>query len=196
MIGLDAVWLFIKTFWQPILGAILAIALIGYYNHHVNGQIDDAVSKERTLWQAQAAKDREAATNKIAEITQRERAKEQASTAIINAQAAKHQKEIQDEKALRRADVAAARAGTIKLRDPGTTTSACAGSSRTGPPATTTSQRDGASLAELSAEATEFLLDLANDADAVARQLTSAQAVIVEYQRMCGASQIVGAPLQ
>lgn len=193
---ITTIWLFVRTFWQPILGAIIAVALIGYYNHHVNGLIDEAVSKERTLWQAQAAKDREAATNKIAEITQRERAKEQASTAIINAQAAKHQKEIQDEKDQRRRDVAAARSGALKLRDPGTTTSACAGSSRTGPPATTASQRDGASLTELSAEATEFLLELANDADAVARQLTSAQAVIGEYQRVCGAPQIIGAPPQ
>lgn len=56
---MTAALLFIRTFWQPIAGVLLAVALIAFYNHHVNGLISEAADKatktERGIWQVQMA---------------------------------------------------------------------------------------------------------------------------------------------
>lgn len=86
-----------------------------------------------------------------------------------------------------RARNAAAVAAGERLRDPGATAcTARPGGSPAGAPGPAAGVSDGAAPGELSAALTGFLLDLADEADDVARQLASAQAVIVAQQKACG----------
>lgn len=178
---MTAVLLFIRTFWQPIAGALLMVAAITFYNHHVNGLIDEAVSKERKMWQAQAALDEKAAMKKINDLTAEYRAKEREAEARISELSLTYQKASENAIKQHATDLAAVRAGTIKLRDPGTSgTSSCPSGTAKTPPSPG-GNNDG-SITELSPEATEFLLVLAYEADTIARKLATAQEVIRAYQ--------------
>jgi hypothetical protein len=84
--------------------------------------------------------------------------------------------------------IAAARAGELRLRDPGDRP----GSSPACPPATGPASTaaapaggDGAAGDQLSAAASEFLLAFAGEADDLTRQLAAAQAVIVSDRALC-----------
>ena len=87
-----------------------------------------------------------------------------------------YQRRINEANHVRAADRAALRAGTLRLRDPDSTAAGCgdpaaqAGAGAAG--------RDGRAPGELSAAAAGFLLELASDADDVARQLAACQRVV------------------
>ena len=84
--------------------------------------------------------------------------------------------------------VAAARAGELRLRDPGNrpgTSSACPPATAPAPTAAASAANHDAAGAQLSAEAVEFLLALAGEADDTARQLAAAQAVILSDRVLC-----------
>jgi len=120
-----------------------------------------------------------------AEVQAREQAHQQALDEIRN----KQRKEAADAKRQHDADLAAVRAGTLRLRDPGRP----AGTAHCdrGPEAATGSTAgvsDGAAPGGLSEEATGFLLQLVHDADRNTRQLADAQAVINEQRRACNGS--------
>ncbi|MCG9076813.1 lysis system i-spanin subunit Rz [Laribacter hongkongensis] len=70
------------------------------------------------------------------------------------------------------------RAGTVRLSVP-----VVAGSCNLPADDSSSGSRDAAPRAELSAEAADDLVALADDADAIVRQLTACQAVVGEYQR-------------
>lgn len=93
-----------------------------------------------------------------------------------------YQKEFQNAEALRLADVARARDGALRLRIPGTF---CPGPNAE--TATASSGGDGAQAGELPGPVAADLLQLAHDADQVARQLAYAQSVIVQQQETCNA---------
>lgn len=88
-----------------------------------------------------------------------------------------------------RARNAAGVAAGNRLRDPGRSTACTAGAGgpAAGAPGAAAGVRNGAPGAELSGEATEFLQNLADDADDVAKQLASAQAVIRAQLKACNA---------
>ena len=63
----------------------------------------------------------------------------------------------------------------------------CRALSATSDPTASPLGRDGREATALSGATTENLFDLVNDADAVVAQLSAAQSVILEYQKLCGA---------
>ena len=79
------------------------------------------------------------------------------------------------------AERARARSGTFRLRDHTASREACTGG--TGQAAPAPSERDGKAGAYLSAEAADFLLGLAGEADDIVRQLTACQAVILDDRK-------------
>lgn len=129
----------------------------------------------------------QAALARVKQLQDEKAAAELAHEQRLAAIAADHNKEMANANRQRDRDIAAVRAG-FRLRDPGARSAAqCPGGA--GPAsAAATGQRDGGAPGELSAEASGFLFGLANDADEVARQLGSAQKVIVELIRTCNGS--------
>lgn len=99
-------------------------------------------------------------------------------------------KGVNDGKAKTARLVAAARAGALRLRDPGNQTGGCtAGSNQAGAasPAGAAAGSNGSKGAEFSSAASEFLLNLTGEADEIARQLTAAQQVIMSDRVVCNA---------
>lgn len=119
-----------------------------------------------------------------AEVQAREQAHEQALDQIRN----KQRKEAADAKRQHEADLAAVRAGTLRLRDPGR--AAGAAQCDRGPEAAaagTAVRGDGTPAGGLSDAAAEFLLQLVHDADRNTRQLGDAQQVIRAQIEACNA---------
>lgn len=126
---------------------------------------------------------------KAAEV--RAKAAEDAQAAALTIAHDNYTKGVQDEKERTAAHIAAIRAGTLRLRDPGRKSggiSTCG--SYPGPSATVSagSGHDEAAQAGLSTTASEFLLYLTGEADEVTRQLALCQARVVSDMRVCNAS--------
>ncbi len=116
------------------------------------------------------------------------RAREASHQAAVAALSEKHQQEKVHAKRQHDRDLAAVRAGTLKLRDPGATaTAAQCDRSPERPPAAASGGDHAAAGSELSGAASEFLLSLMHEADGVVGQLTAAQALIREQVRACNA---------
>lgn len=114
------------------------------------------------------------------------RAREAQHQAAIDQIEAKRKQEAQDAKRQRDRDVAAARDGALKLRDPGAAAGTAHCDRSPGPaPGTAAAGSDDRAPGELSGAAAEFLLSLVHDADDVARQLGAAQQVIRAQIRAC-----------
>lgn len=159
-----------------ILGAVLAwllsLAAVGYWQ---NGAGHTA---ERVVWQARETNELAAANVKIKKLEDEARATERAHANALASIAEQHQKEIADAEIQKQSDVAAARAGRIVLRIP----SPCKGPGGGGTATATASPGvgDGGATAELPRETAANLFALADDADAVARQLAQCQKVVRE----------------
>lgn len=138
---------------------------------------------ERTSWQTRENTELRTANGKIKGLEDDARTAEQNHAAALAAISTDYERKLFDANKQRAADVAAVRAGTLRLRDPDATGLRACGSVA---PETGSSAggRDGAQGGELSESATEFLYSLANDADDVARQLASCQAVVVKDREM------------
>lgn len=153
--------------------ALIAAGLGGEYDGNARG-----VNSERVAWQAKANKELTDANAKILQLENDARAKEQAHAAALDNIATNYEQELQHAENTRKADVAAARSGALRLRDPGATAQQTCGSA-TGQTATSASGRDGQAGSELSPELAEFLVSEADRADAITKQLGACQAVIV-----------------
>ena len=153
--------------------ALIAAGLGGEYDGNARG-----VNSERVAWQAKANKEMTDANAKILQLENDARAKEQAHAAALDNIATNYEQELQHAENTRKADVAAARSGALRLRDPGATAQQTCGSA-TGQAATSAGGRDGQAGGYLSAGATEFLFEQADSADAIVQQLGACQAVIV-----------------
>jgi len=180
------------------VGAVLALAAIGMSVFFgAKSYIDGVDSKafERGRVEAVAAyqkRDNEAlaaANKRIAELGIQIRAIEEQAAKDVAKLDADHQKEIERAKNQAKHDAAAARSGALVLRDRWRDEAlSCAAdrdrdavSAATG----TASSGNGPRGAELSREATEFLLSEANRADAVVDKLTAAQSLIRKYVEVC-----------
>lgn len=153
------------------LVALIAVGLGGDYLGHERG-----VKEERLVWQTRESKELADANTKILALEEKARADERAHAMKLAKIAAEHQQEIADAQVQKDRDVADARAGRIILRIP----APCKDSSGGVTPgaSATPGVGDGGAAAELPHETTADLLALADDADAVTRQLTACQAVI------------------
>ncbi len=122
---------------------------------------------------------------KVEQLQAEVQAREQAHEDRLEQIRTKQRKESADAKRQHDADLAAVRAGTLRLRDPGSAGSAQCDHRPATAPGAATGQRDGAPAAELSAEASGFLLSLMHEADGVTRQLGDAQDVIRAQIKAC-----------
>ena len=153
-----------------IVAWLVSLATVGYWQNAAGH------TAERVIWQARDNEELTKANADIKRLEEAARATEQAHTAALGKIAEDHQKEITDAAAQKERDVAAARAGRIVLRIP----AACPRPNGGGAPkvAAAPSLGDGGATAELPRQVVADLLSLADDADAVTRQLGECQAVV------------------
>lgn len=164
IIGLIVVW-------------VASLAGVGYWQNEA-GHI-----AERTTWQTRENGELRTANATIKALQERARKSEHDHAAALSAVSTDYERKLSHANKQRAADAAALRAGTLRLRDPDPTgLRACGGLGAkigAGP-----GGRDGAQGGELSDAAAEFLLDLASDADDVARQLEACQEVVVKDREL------------
>ena len=159
-----------------IIAILLAVA-----GAFAGGEFDGrktGAQSERTAWQTKDNAELAAANAKILQMEATARASEQAHAQAQADISTTYQKELQNAQAQRQKDVAAARSGALRLRDPGAITQQTCGGAA-GQAATGASGRDGPADPGLSPSATEFLLTQADRSDAIVRQLGACQAVIL-----------------
>lgn len=151
----------------------LSLAGVGWW------QRNDGETVERSAWQARENAALIAANGKIKTLGEDARKAEQDKALALTAISTDYERKLSDANKQRAADAAAVRAGSLRLRDPSASgLRACGGFPTEA--AAGTGQRDGGAAGELSAAASGFLLDLANEADDVARQLVACQRVVIE----------------
>jgi len=185
----------IATGWLYLGGAIAILALISALVYGVKSYLDGVDQKgyDRGKQETEAKyakRDNEqlrAAAERIKTLEDQARRQERENAERLAEISKQRQKELADAKRQHDRDIAAVRAGTLKLHDPGVPAGgAAAGRGSPGPaPGAPAGGRDGETRGQLSGAAAEFLLGLAGEADDVARQLDKAQAVIIEYRRAC-----------
>jgi hypothetical protein len=164
IIGLGAAWL------ASLVG-------IGYWQNEA-GHI-----AERTEWQTRENGELRTANATIKALQEKARKSEHDHAAALATVSTDYERKLGDANKQRAADAAALRAGTLRLRDPSPTGLRSCGSlgAKIG---TSPGERDGAQGGELSDAAAGFLLDLASDADDVARQLAACQEVVVKDREL------------
>jgi hypothetical protein len=165
-----------------VIYALLAIGIIAAaagLHHAIDKRgYDRGVSETTSKWQSQVAKDKAEYDRKKAELEERAAEKERAWSELLAGIDSRHQKEIRDAETRRRNDVSAARRGAIRLRDPGGSSCSTAGGNAGSSTASPSGVGDAKEGSYLSRAATEFLLDLVNEADEVVVQLWHCQAII------------------
>lgn len=149
-----------------VLGALAIVGVLGAGWWWHTSEVDDAVEKALTAQKARLDAALLVAQLRIGEL-------EKEHEKLLIQIGIHYKKEFEDVEARRVRDVAAARAGTLRLRIPG---SVCPGPATQAGAAPAGS--DGAEAGELPREVAADLLTLANDADNVVNQLTACQAVV------------------
>jgi hypothetical protein len=153
-----------------------SLAGVGYWQNEA-GHV-----AERTVWQTRESTELRADNDKIKTLEESARKAEQDKAAALAAISTDYERKLSDAKKRLADDVAAVRAGTLRLRDPGASSVHACGSV-TSETSSGAGRGDGGATGELSPEASGFLLDFANDADDVARQLQGCQRVVTEDRR-------------
>lgn len=186
----------IATGWLYLIGLVALIAVTWGLIHAVTSYIDgvdakaykrgaDEVRKEVALRDQSAL---QKANARIVELTVLVRAAEQEGQRKLDLIAQQSEKDRANAKVRRDRDVAAARSGTLVLRDPGTVTTCAASGDRSAGAETLAGAGvgDGGTPGQLSGPVTADLFALVDDADDLAKQLASAQAVIRQDRLTCG----------
>lgn len=143
-------------------GAAVLFGAWWWHTSRVDAAVEEALTAERNRLTAELL---------VAERRIHDLERQHAETLALLGQ--HYQKEFQDAEARRKADVAAARDGALRLRVPGTL---CPGPG--GEAAAAAGGSDGAAGGELPGAVAADLLELVHDADRNARQLAACQAVI------------------
>ena len=132
---------------------------------------------ERVEWQGREVTELTAANAAIKALEESARATEAAHSVALSTIATNYEGKLSNATKQRSADLAAIRAGTLRLRDPG-----AGGKCPSGDPmpgiASATGVGNGRSAGELSQRASEFLVGEASRADSVAEQLAACQQVV------------------
>ncbi len=148
-------------------------ALFGRHEYQAGVDATEAV------WQARAAAENAQAAAQIASAEALARKAEADSAVRVAAISTDYEKRLEDAKTRHDSDIAAARRGTIVLRDPAGSPAVCPGPGTTAEaPAAAGGPDAPATGRDLSPAASGFLLELADDADRLAGQLAACQAVI------------------
>lgn len=153
------------------IGIVVALVGVGGY---VWGRFDGGAI-ESAEWLEKKNQELVQANAKIRALEDAARATERLHSEAMSTIGTEYEGKLKNANEQRKSDLAAVLSGALRLRDP-VPPSAWPGG--TGQVATAAVGGDGRPAGELSATATGFLLDLASDADIVARQLAACQAVI------------------
>ena len=163
---------------------LCSLAAVGWWQRH------DGMATVEAKWQAREAKQQAAAAARYRTLYDAYRKAEQDNAAALAEIAIKLEKERTNATRQHAADIAALRTGALRLRDPGAAAvPACRGSAAEAGPASsgcnggTTCELSGTPAGLLSNQASEFLVNLAADADDVARQLAACQQVIINDRK-------------
>lgn len=162
---------------QMLLGAIWIASLVsvGIWQNH-----QGHTTCEFTHVQRESA-DLQAANDKIIDLANARIVEARNNASRLAAVSSQFEKEKQDESKKRDLVIADLRAERIRLRDPGKPRTAGDAENRTTP---ATGQCDGGTQANLSIEASEFLVRLAGEADEIVHQLTGCQSVVLTDRGM------------
>ncbi len=174
----------------PLWRIAAAFAVVAAFAAAVWWIRDTGVQAERAEWVAKMATAKAEWQAELDKANAANRATERQSAQAIANVSTYYQTELKNVQAQKTADRADVQRGSLRLFDPFQSFRLGANPilPRSGEACTTAGRRDGDARGELSREVTGDLLDLANDANAIVSQLTAAQAVIIEYQRVCGAT--------
>lgn len=155
---------------------IASLAGVGYW------QNDAGHTAERAAWQKRENQEIVSANRKIIELSDKYRRAEQDHATALDKIAVTYEGKLKNANQKTAALERAARAGTLRLRDPHATP--CPSSGDPVPDtAAGTGQRDGADDGGLSTVAAEFLLSLTGRCNAVRDKLTTCQAIVREDRR-------------
>lgn len=132
---------------------------------------------ERVEWQARENKELVDANAAIKALEEKYRKAEQDHAAALGAIATNYEGKLSNATKQRAADLAAIRAGTLRLRDPGASGKCPDGDPMPGI-AAAPGVGDDRAAGELSQRANEFLLGEASRADSIAEQLAACQQVV------------------
>lgn len=173
-----------RTTWMSVLkwSAILALVFFALvaFNQHGAQQYQAGQKDERGAWLARDNAALRAANQRISTLQETAREQEQAHGRSMAGIAAQHQQDLKDVRTEKDRVIADLRTRNLRLRVPvvAPTSAACSGGSSSPEAGSGTGQRNGATTAELSGPAAEFLVGLVSEADDVARQLSACQAVV------------------
>ncbi len=174
----------------PLWRIAAAFAVVAAFAAAVWWIRDTGVQAERAEWVAKMATAKAEWQVELNKANAANRATERQSAQVIADVSTYYQTELKNVQAQKTADRADVQRGSLRLFDPFFTSGQDTCRKLPGPSEAlaTAGRRDGEARGELSQPTAANLLDLANDANAIVNQLTAAQAVIIEYQRVCGAA--------
>ena len=182
------IWLLAGAAVAVSIGVAVAVSSVRSYNARLDqAGYDRGVDETKARYSARdnaalqaALAGLKAAQDRIAAVE----AKAAAASASVDSQ---YQKGVKDGKANTDKLVAAARAGALRLRDPGAVTGCSPGAVVGAVPGAAPSppSDSGASQGRLSDSATQFLLELTDSANAVEKQLAAAQALLQSDRTVC-----------
>ena len=158
------IYLIVLTVW---LGSIIGVGIWQNRTGH---------AVEKLAWETKQSAELTVANKMITDLETKARTSEQDHATAINTIDTNYQRSLTNANTKYAHDIAAIRAGTIKLRDPAA--SKCANSGTVSGTPANTSGSDGGEGTGLSETTSEFLLTFAHDADEVVNQLQSCQAVL------------------
>ena len=152
------------------------LVLLHFYGQH---QFSLGEATEQARWVARENAALRAANEEISQLNTQAREQERQHAEAMAHISTQFQEQLQHVKSQKDSVIADLRTGAVRLRIPVTapsTSAACGGI-----PAeafASAAGRDGETRAELSAEAAEFLVGLASEADEVVQQLSACQALL------------------
>ena len=152
---------------------VLSLTGIGYW------QYGEGIKSEHLKWQIRENTELSDANNKIIILNEKIRKKEADHAQSISDISTNYQKELNDANKQNRSLTDAVRSGKLRLRY---SYASCQGfnGSDTSASSTSASGYNGGTGANLSKEASEFLLELTGEADSVVRQLKACQEIVKE----------------
>lgn len=170
-----------------IVAALIALAAAGAGGGYVGWQMRDAgAQRDRVAWEKTRKEEAVQAATEIDKAQRAARAAEQRAASDAASDAAHYQRVIDDAHAQRDRDVAAARAGAIRMRVSGGCRAVQADGGGSAAPPAAGSGDHGSTDAELPPETTGNVLGIGDDADAVVNQLAAAQQRLLFDQAHCG----------
>lgn len=164
--------------WLKGLAALLLVMAAVYaiyaYGQQQFGRGEKA---ERATWLARETTELRSANAKIKSLEEKYRQQERDAADAIAVISSQYQKDLNHVKTEKDRVIAGLRGGAFRLRIPvATSVQACGGAASE--VAAPTGGRDGGTRAELSGEASEFLVGLTSEADEVTKQLGRCQDII------------------